>query len=177
MSTHMTQTAKQNARPGQKAANESTATPPAMRPAALDSDPTQALQALIKITQALVDFADREHQALTKNDMLDFAIMQDEKAVLTERYVAMSREFRNRLEEFRGRDIGLLDRLENLQKELSEKSQQNNDVINNVQTRARQKTSSTLFSAQELGQSHSLTFVQDLAQRADEKNNATQEQK
>ena len=173
----MTKIAKPNARRGVKAANTATAASISVRPSALDTDPTQALNALIRITQALVDFADREQQALAKDDMLDFAILQDEKAILTERYVAMSREFRNRLEEFRGRDIGLLDRLENLQKELSEKSQQNNDAINNVKTRARQKTSTTLFSAQELGQNHSLTFAQDLAHRADNKQNAKQDKK
>lgn len=152
------------------------ATPaPAVSAAALDHSPVAALKALIKITQALVDFSDREGQALAKNDMLDFAIMQDEKTVLTQRYVQMSNEFRMRLEEFRGSDAALLDRLEALQKELAEKSKSNNQVIDRIQTRARQKTSDTLLSAQEMGQSHNLTFIQDV-EREERRQNATSAQ-
>ena len=147
-------------------------TPQSTNPAALHSDPDQALQALIKITQALIDFAERETQALAKNDMMDFAIMQDEKAILTQRYVQMSQEFRNRLEDFRGCDSGLLDRLETLQKELGERSKGNNGSINNIQTRARAKTSDTLFSAQELGQSHHINFVQDVQNDAENQTTA-----
>lgn len=77
----------------------------------LPSDPHIALKAMIKTTEALIEFSDREAQALAKTDMLNFAIMQDEKTVITERYVQLAQEFQARLEEFRNVDPGLLGRL------------------------------------------------------------------
>lgn len=129
----------------------------------LQSEPDNALKDLIKITQSLIDLADREAHVLAKNDIMEFAIMQDEKAVMTQRYIQMSRAFRERLEEFRGKDPGLLDQLENLQKDLSDITRANNNVIGQIQNRAKQNTSTTLFSAQELGQKCSLNRINESA--------------
>ena len=125
----------------------------------LPTDTSMALKALIKTTESLVDFSERESQALAKNDMLSFAVMQDEKTIITERYVKLAREFRERLEEFRAADPGLLDRLEKLQMQLGENARHNNNIIDQIQSKARKKTQSALFTAQELGQTHKVQMA------------------
>jgi len=125
----------------------------------LPADAHIALKAMIKITENLVEFSNREAQALAKSDMMDFAIMQDEKTVLTERYVRLSQEFRARLEEFRGADPGLLDRLEKLQIELGENTKHNNGIIDRMQKKSEKKAQNALLEAQELGQNHKIEFL------------------
>lgn len=105
----------------------------------LPSDPHIALKAMIKTTEALIEFSDREAQALAKTDMLNFAIMQDEKTVITERYVQLAQEFQARLEEFRNVDPGLLGRLEKLQIELGENAKHNNGIIDRIQKKSEKR--------------------------------------
>lgn len=124
----------------------------------LSDKPDVAMQDLIKVTRRLVNLAGREAQALATNDLMTFAIMQDEKAQLAERYVTMSREFRARVDEFRSIDSSLLDRLDALQKELADVFKDNNKSVNRVMGYARETTRSTLFSAQELAQKHPVEF-------------------
>ncbi|MCB1651086.1 MAG: hypothetical protein KDI46_03450 [Alphaproteobacteria bacterium] len=118
----------------------------------LPGDQTRALNTLIKATRDLVDLADKEAQALAVNDMMAFNILQEEKTFLVKRYEKLAGEFRGRLEEFRGVDRGLLDRLENLQNLLGEKTLNNNIAVSNVYDNAKNKTQSSLISAQEMGQ-------------------------
>lgn len=125
----------------------------------LPSDITLALKALIKTTETLVGLSERESHAMATNDMISFAILQDEKSIQTDRYVRLSQEFRSRLEDFRKADKTLLDRLEKLQKTLGENTQYNNHLIKQIQKKARAKTENTLLSAQELGQKHPVNFA------------------
>lgn len=125
----------------------------------LPEDPNQALRALIKMTQNLTHISERENYALTTNDMIGFAIMQDEKNVMAERYANMSQNFRKRLNDFRSSDKALLDKLETAQNKLAEQSQANNKFIDNIAGRARQTTESTLFNVQELAQRAPVTFA------------------
>ena len=125
----------------------------------LPSDPHIALKAMIKTTESLIEFSDREAQALAKTDMLNFSIMQDEKTVITERYVQLAREFQTRLEEFRSADPGLLDRLEKLQVELGENAKHNNSIIDRMQKKSEKKATNTLLKIQEISQNHKTDFV------------------
>ena len=136
----------------------------------LPSDPNTALRSLIKITQNLAHLAEREHHALSVNDMMSFAIMQDEKAVTAERYSQMAADFRKRLEEFRSSDQILLNKLEATQNKLGAQSHTNNKMIQDITMRARQTTEGTLFSAQELAQKHHVAFPQDAANAAEGQN-------
>jgi len=124
----------------------------------LPTERVQALNTLIKATQSLINLADREAQALAQNDMVGFHIMQDEKQYLTQRYERLSVEFRARIEEFRGSDRGLLDRLEKLQILLGERTKNNSDVVVNIRDRAQQKTQNSLLTVQELAQQKSVRF-------------------
>jgi len=133
----------------------------------LPEDPVQAIQTIIKVTQSLIAYSERENQHLARNDMMGFAILQDEKSIMADRYVRVSREFRNRIEEFRGLDKAYLDKLEGQQKILADNSRTNNALIGRIKNKAEQKTQSTLLSAQELGQSkpvrfHDLKSAQDM---------------
>ena len=125
----------------------------------LPADAHIALKAMIKTTENLVEFSNREAQALAKNDVFNFAIMQDEKTVLTERYVGLSQEFRTRLNEFRSADPGLLDRLEKLQIELGENAKHNNAIIDRMQKKSEKKAKNALLEAQEIGQNHKIDFL------------------
>ncbi len=124
----------------------------------LPQDTVQAIQTLIKVTQSLIDYAERENKMLARNDMMSFAILQDEKSILAERYVRLSREFRDRIEDFRGIDKSHLDKLESLQKVLADSSRTNNALIGRIKNKSEQKTQSTLLSAQELGQMKPVKF-------------------
>lgn len=127
----------------------------------LPSDKEQAIKILINITENLINFSEREGQVLAQNDMMSFAVMQDEKSLITERYVQISQEFRARLEEFRGADPALLDKLDAAQKTLGENAQHNNKIIDQIQARAKKNTESTLVNAQKLGQQHPVKFASD----------------
>jgi hypothetical protein len=118
----------------------------------LPSDRVQALNTLIKATQALIAMADKETQALAQNDIVTFHILQDEKEFLSGRYEKLSVEFRERLQEFRGADRGLLDRLEKMQNLLGEKTDSNNQVVMQIRDRAQNKTQSSLLTVQEMAQ-------------------------
>ena len=120
--------------------------------AILPSDPDSAVNALIKVTQNLLNMADKEEQALAQNDMLAFAILQDEKETISERYTRLSAEFRERLVEFRTVNKATIDRLDNLQKLLGEKTRQNNETVSAIYNRAKAKTENTLLAAQEIAQ-------------------------
>ena len=125
----------------------------------LPADQSMALKTMIAATQDLINFTEHESQALAKNEMMDFAVMQNEKTLLTERYVQLSKEFRNRLEDFRGADRALLDQLEAVQKSLGENSRHNNKIIDQIQVGARKKTNGVLFNANKLGESHPVHFA------------------
>lgn len=128
-------------------------------PALLPEDSGKALNMLIRLTQNLSQIADRETQALAQNDMLSFAILQDEKTLVTEQYVRASEEFRSKLNIFRGSDPALLNRLEKLQIDLGEKTKNNNESVNRIYDRAQTKTQSSLLAAQELGQNHKIEYA------------------
>lgn len=122
----------------------------------LPQDLTQALKVLINFSERLLDLAERETQALVQNDLGTFSILQNEKDVMSRRYADASEEFRGRMNEFRAADPGLLDRLENLQKELGDKLHSNNDITMQLFTRAKEKTTNSLFTLQEASQGHAL---------------------
>lgn len=127
----------------------------------LPTDKNEAVKIMINITENLINFSEREGQALAQNDLMSIAIMQDEKTIITERYVALSTEFRNRLEQYRGADAALLDRLEALQKSLGENTRHNNKIFNQIQNRAQKKTEAVLMTSQQLGQSCPVKFAGD----------------
>ena len=138
----------------------------------LAREKNQAVQQLIKLTRNLTDLAERESQALAQNDMVSFAILQDEKALIAEHYAAASSEFRARLPEFRGMNPDLLDRLESLQVRLGESARHNNDAVKRIYSQSKENTQNTLISAQELGQSKPMRFANDMGETTNEVNNA-----
>lgn len=125
----------------------------------LPREKSQALNMMIRITQSLVTLAERESQALAMNDLLSFAILQDEKILVTEQYIRMSEEFRTNVEFYRGADRVLLDRLENLQNALAEKTRSNNVCVADIYGRAKGRVQNSLITAQELGQQRPVNFT------------------
>ena len=111
-----------------------------------------SLRELVRLSKKLVDFADQETQNLIKGDYLAFAMTQQEKEALAAEYTKASEDFRERLEDFRDADKGILMQLDKLQTELKEKSENNNLLIDQIKAQAMANTQSTLFTAQEMGQ-------------------------
>lgn len=147
----------------------------AAKAAILPGEPEEAARMLIKISRGLLQIADRETQALVQNDLMTFAILQDEKEMMTARYKKASQEFRARLEEFRGMNSGLLNQLSGLQNQLSELTQNNNQIVVQIKNRAERKTHNVLLTAQELGQKHRVHF--DAPQRIDANNTTMREER
>lgn len=125
----------------------------------LPKDPTQAAQRLIKVSQALLDLSERETSALVQNDLVTFAILQDEKEMLAGQYTKASEEFRGRIEDFRKVDRSILSRLESIQKALTQKTHSNSAIVLQMQQRAEKNTQKTLITAQELGQKKPIRFA------------------
>ena len=130
-------------------------------PGRLPADTHQAMRSLLRATKGLIMLAEREHQALAKNDLMEFAILQGEKNGMAEHYAGLAQDFRRRLEDFRSADKNLLAQLEREQAALGEKTKENNALINAIIVRSRQNTKSTLLSAQELAQRFPVAFAYD----------------
>lgn len=122
----------------------------------LPSKTTDALKMLIKISEKIMNLSEQETQALIQDDLAAFALLQREKSNLSSQYAKASEEFRMRLAEFRAGDPGLLDRLENLQKDMGEKLRSNNEIVARMFKRSKTKTSESLLTVQELAQSKPL---------------------
>ncbi len=118
----------------------------------LQKDVNTALSELIKLSKKLIGFADQETQCLITHDHIGFAFTQRDKESLAGLYMQASEEFRNRVSDFKNADKGLLLQLDRLQKELKEKTENNNVLIAQIKVKSSANTQSTLFTVQELGQ-------------------------
>lgn len=118
----------------------------------LPNDPKAALQALARMAKTLIDLSDEETQILVKDDWISFSSLQGSKERAAERYARACREFQDRIEDFRGSDQNMLNRLDAMQKELGEKVQNNNVLIEQMHHRAMGNTHKTLLAAQEIAQ-------------------------
>jgi hypothetical protein len=118
----------------------------------LPLDTGMAVRTLTKISEQICMLAEKETQALVRSDLVLFAMLQQEKEILSRRYAQASAEFRARLPEFKGADRALLERLEGLQKQIGEKTRANSEMTGRMHKRAAQNTQKTLVTAQELAQ-------------------------
>ena len=125
---------------------------------ALPANAAAAVQQLIRISQSLLTIAEKETQALLLNDMLAFAILQYEKEKIAEQYTKASEEFRNRLDEFRSTNPVLLNKLEKLQKELSEKATGNNTLVEHARQRAEAATQRSLKNIADMSSKKRIRF-------------------
>jgi hypothetical protein len=124
----------------------------------LPAAPVAAIQHLIRISQSLLTIAEKETQALLTNDMLAFSIMQYEKEKLAGSYTQASEAFRARIEEFRNIDRALLNRLEQLQKDLAIKAGDNNALVEQIRQRAMKNTQKSVNSIREMSQNVHVRF-------------------
>lgn len=118
-----------------------------------DIAPHNVLNQLCKISQSLLDIAEQESQALVQNDLLSFAVLQDEKESLSKNYLDQAELFHSNLNAFRRLDQALIARLEKTQAELSEKTKNNNNLINSIQQNAERFVAAGMATALEYGSS------------------------
>lgn len=123
------------------------------------NDADVLIKSLIDTTERLIDIADRENEAITRDDVGTFAMLQDEKEKHSEKYMSQSKQFRVRAKELKDYDRASVDKMGNLQELLSQKMRSNSRKILQMQDSAPPKpqtpptlASSTLLSAQEIGQ-------------------------
>jgi len=121
----------------------------------LPEDTTQALRLLVKTSERLLDITERETQSLIQGDMGVFTVLQDEKEALSKTYAQQAQSFSARISSFRSADPGLLSRLENIQKELSEKNKSNLKLVENMFQRSQKNIENSLLTVQELSQQYS----------------------
>lgn len=143
----------------------------------LPAQPETALQHLCRLSQSLLDLAERESQALIHKDMLAFAVLQDEKEALSHKYLGASQEFRSRLEEFRRVPRTALQRLEDLQAKLGERTDDNNALINQIRVQAERRAQDGLLLAQEYGTSDRAEFPSQVLAQASNDGSAVQFEK
>lgn len=120
----------------------------------LPANTNDAINIISTLTEGLLTLAERETQALVQNDLIQFAVLQHEKDIVADQYNSACQQFSNRLEEFRSTDRSVLDTLERLQIELGNKVKSNNKIVARMRDDAKEKTSTSLLTVQELAQSH-----------------------
>lgn len=126
-----------------------------------------AIKALSDVTKELIHMTDRETQALAVSDMLGFAVLQNEKDMLADKYEQFYNQFARRIEEFRGTDNATLDKLNALQIELNQKSRMNGNTVEQISARAKAKTKDKTFTMAEAAKRVPLNWdVQRIAQES-----------
>lgn len=93
-----------------------------------------AVKTMIEIAENLLSVMDREARALATQDAMTFMGTQDEKNALIEKYEAATREFKNRIEDFRAVDDMMLSKLETVQNKLAKQSLENNELIKRLES-------------------------------------------
>lgn len=86
----------------------------------LSQDPVAAVEMLMDITRELYEVMESEASAIAMRDEVRMLDISTRKDVLLLQYQVAVKEFKSRVEEFRGVDRVLLDRLEDQQNLLSQ---------------------------------------------------------
>ena len=97
--------------------------------AVLPQNPAEAVKFITKLAQQLIDIMEQEGRALMVQDGVSFTAAQEDKHRLADKYQAASKEFQQRIMDFRGVDKALLDRLDGIQRELKAKTLENSAVM------------------------------------------------
>lgn len=133
----------------------------------LPPQPEHAIQHLCKLSQSLIDIAERESQALIQKDLLAFAVLQDEKERVSVNYMEASQSFRARLNEFRRVDQSIIGRLEKLQSDLGERTNDNNKLLQQMTSKAEATIKDSMEVAQEYADSERSHFEKMVAYSTD----------
>jgi leucyl aminopeptidase (aminopeptidase T) len=95
----------------------------------LPVDANAALRLMVDISEKLLALGDAESKSLIQKDMVNFALLQNDKEQTVARYVQASKEFRDRLRHFSRADKSLLKRLESAQTTLADQARANNMIV------------------------------------------------
>lgn len=98
----------------------------------LSSDPRQAVEEMIKLTEELIARIEIETNAVAINDGTTFSMNEVNKEHVAELYQKGADEFRARLNEFRGVDKALLAKLEEAQSSLGQSTKNNLKMLEKV---------------------------------------------
>ena len=104
-------------------------------PTPLPANAAQALQEVIRATNAVLAAARAESQAIALNDAVAFAGAQADKAAAEPRYTAACQAFQARAEDFRG--LPGLDRLLAVQEDLKRTMEANNAALGPMLAKAK----------------------------------------
>jgi len=95
----------------------------------LPQDPAQAVDEIIKIVESLIELTEKELTAHLMKDGVTMVAVQGDKEVLTHKYEEAAKEFAERIEQFRTVDKARLDKLDSLQRDLSDRAKESMNVI------------------------------------------------
>lgn len=93
----------------------------------LPDEPDAAMKKMIELTQECLALAESEDEKITRNDMVQFAVNEQNKVPAFAMYEAAAAEFRERIDSFQGKvNPMLVTELQRLQLELRERAENNN---------------------------------------------------
>lgn len=102
----------------------------------LDSDPRQAVEEMIKITEELEARIEIESNAVATNDGTVFTTNEENKEYVAELYEKAAKEFHQRLHEFRQVDKTLIEKLNKAQTSLGQSTKNNLNLLEKMQDEA-----------------------------------------
>lgn len=94
----------------------------------LPQEPDDAVQKMIDITKECLNFASGEDESITRNDLVHFAVNEQDKGQAYAFYERAAHEFHERLDELKGNvNPILITELQRLQLQLREQAENNNE--------------------------------------------------
>ena len=99
----------------------------------LSKEPRQAVEEMLKITEELVARIEIETSAVATNDGTTFTMNEMNKEHAANMYTKAANEFHQRIDEFKGVDQGLVDKLEAAQKSLGQTTKNNLSLLEKLQ--------------------------------------------
>lgn len=98
----------------------------------LSSDPRQAVEEMIKITEEMTARIEIESHAVSINDGTTFTTNEMNKEQVAEMYQNAANEFHQRINEFRQVDKSLIGRLEAAQQSLGQSTKNNLKILEKI---------------------------------------------
>ncbi len=100
----------------------------------LSSEPRQAVEEMLKITEELVARMEMETTAVATNDGTAFTMNEENKEHVADVYAKAADEFHARIHEFRQVDKSLIAKLDAAQKSLGQSTKNNLALLEKLQT-------------------------------------------
>jgi len=100
----------------------------------LPEEPNMAVQKMIELTQECLNILEGESEKLTRNDLVQFAVNDEQKGRAFTFYEKASEEFKARIDALRGKvDPSLVTQLQQLQLKVADQAAFNNQRLEQIE--------------------------------------------